>query len=156
MVSLGSTGLIRREALERLDGFDTSLSSSEDRDFLLRLITSGTVEALDQPLALYRVHEGNMSKDVERMEPNLRRLFAKLGPQVFRGRQPRDWRKARASLEWMLAGSYLDAGEARHGIRLLVRSLRIDPPGGIARSLHALRRRAGARSRTAQRADGRG
>lgn len=52
----------RRSALERIRGFDESLTTGEDWDCVLRLILSGSSAGLfNTPLAVYRIHPGSLT-----------------------------------------------------------------------------------------------
>lgn len=56
---------MRREAIEGIGGFDTSLKSSEDLDAWIRLLAAGWELAyVPRPLARYRRREGQMSGNV--------------------------------------------------------------------------------------------
>jgi glycosyltransferase involved in cell wall biosynthesis len=119
-VSCSSTGLMRREALVAMGGFDTALSMSADWDLLLRMLLEGTVAYVDEPLVLYRVHESNMSRRVSAMERDMRYAFAKAFsnpalPESLRQRRNR----AYGGLCRMLAGSYRDSGQLLSAARVL-------------------------------------
>lgn len=76
----GSSWIVKRDLLERIGGFDTTLPRIEDWDFSIRLARFGNPLCIDEPLALYRYHDGNRSHDirahVEAGELILGRLFA--------------------------------------------------------------------------------
>jgi glycosyltransferase involved in cell wall biosynthesis len=133
-VSCSSTGLVRRDELLRMGGFDSLLSVSADWDLLFRMLLAGGVAYVDEPLVRYRVHGANMSRDIEAMERDMTYAFAKAFadprlPQALRQRR----RHAYGRLYRMLAGSYLQSGERTAAVRALARSLRNDPR--IAREL---------------------
>lgn len=61
------TLIMRREVAEEAGLFDESLFFCEDKDFWLRLLHGGhKFYLLDEPMGQYRVHELNMSRDVDR------------------------------------------------------------------------------------------
>ncbi|HMO55964.1 MAG TPA: glycosyltransferase [Roseiflexaceae bacterium] len=61
--------LISRELVAAVGGFDTSLPLVEDYDLLLRFCIHGaSARFLDQPLASYRRHAGNLSRQVTAMQ----------------------------------------------------------------------------------------
>jgi glycosyltransferase involved in cell wall biosynthesis len=127
-VSCSSTGLVHRASFLAGGGFDPALSMSADWDLLLRTILHGGIAYIDEPLVLYRVHEGNMSRNIALMEKDMRYALAKAFrdpelPPSLRGRR----RQAHARLYRMLAGSYRDAGERRAALRALSRALWLDP-----------------------------
>jgi glycosyltransferase involved in cell wall biosynthesis len=58
-----SATLMRREAIEQIDGFDESFDTYEDWDLYLRLSLSWGLEYVDSPAARYRVWPGNVPWD---------------------------------------------------------------------------------------------
>jgi glycosyltransferase involved in cell wall biosynthesis len=137
-VSCSSTGLIRREALQRMGGFDAALSVSADWDLLFRALLAGPIAYVDEPLVRYRVHAANMSRDIAAIERDMTYAFAKAFadprlPDALRERR----RRAYGALYRMLAGSYLATGPPRAAIRALRLSLWHDPR--IARELLRVR-----------------
>ena len=127
-VSCSSAGVVRRDQLLRMGGFDPRLSVSADWDLLFRTLLAGAVAYVDEPLVRYRVHGANMSDDIAAMERDMTYAFAKAFadprlPPALRARE----RYAYARLYRMLAGSY--AGSRRPGaaLRTLAVSLRNDP-----------------------------
>jgi len=65
---LSSTAMIRRTAFQDVGGFRSSLSTSADLDFGLRVTTRGPVEALGDPLVLYRTHPVQMHSILDAFE----------------------------------------------------------------------------------------
>jgi glycosyltransferase involved in cell wall biosynthesis len=141
-VSCSSTGLIRREELLAMGGFDPGLGMSADWDLLLRVLLEGRLDYVDRPLVRYRVHDAAMSRRVGPMERDMAHAFAKAfahpqlpaALQVSRG-------LAYSRLYRMLSGSYRDAGEWVDALRTLAIALRYRP--ALARELigHPPRRR---------------
>ena len=80
MPAFPSTVVFLRDALEALGGFDPSLVILEDWDLAVRAAMSCNLESVEEPLALYRVHPGNRSRDLGiHVEPGYRvlgRVFA--------------------------------------------------------------------------------
>ncbi len=60
-----SSWIVKRQLLDEIGGFDTSLVMHEDWEFSLRLARHANPLCIDVPLTLYRVHAGNRSLDVE-------------------------------------------------------------------------------------------
>ena len=58
-----STVMIRRSALEDIGGFMEELRLSFDYDLWLRIAAKYRVVCLSEPLATYRIHSGNLSRD---------------------------------------------------------------------------------------------
>jgi glycosyltransferase involved in cell wall biosynthesis len=138
-VSCGSTGLVRRDELLGMGGFDSLLSVSADWDLLFRMLLTGSVTYVDAPLVRYRVHDTNMSRNIAAMEHDMTYAFAKAFadprlPERLRERK----RHAFGRLYRMLGGSYVQNGQRRDAVRALALALRHDP--GIARELLHVRR----------------
>ena len=73
---LSSSIVIRRDTLEGTGEFDTSLRSSEDRDYWLRMTARGwKLRFVDEPLAEIRRHSVNMSKAAARMQANRKQVL---------------------------------------------------------------------------------
>jgi glycosyltransferase involved in cell wall biosynthesis len=127
-VSCSSTGLVRREDLLRMGGFDPALSVSADWDLLFRVLLGGPIAYVDEPLVRYRMHDTNMSHNIAVMESDMTYAFAKAFadprlPNTLRARK----RRAYAALHRMIAGSYLSRGQRRAAIRSVAISVRNDP-----------------------------
>ena len=139
---LGSTGLIRREVLLRIGGFDPALSVSADWDLLFRMLLAGEFAYVEDPLVRYRVHGANMSRDVPSMEHDMTYAFAKAfaDPRLPAGLRERK-RHAYARMYRMLAGSYADAGQRSAALRTLAIALRHDPTivRDLRRGVHRIR-----------------
>src|SRR5207245_11189170 len=78
----------RRESLKKVGLFETDLRADEDREIWRRIASCYEVSKLQVPLVYYRVHNGNMSLVVDRMEKNelkvLRKAFT--NSPTLRGR----------------------------------------------------------------------
>jgi glycosyltransferase involved in cell wall biosynthesis len=87
------TLIVERALLDQVGGFDPSLIILQDWDLAIKLARRQELYSTSEPLALYRVHEGNQSKDLDlHIEPGERLLaefFADPGvpPDVARRRQ---------------------------------------------------------------------
>lgn len=127
-VSCSSTGLIWRERFRAMGGFDPLLSQSADWDLLLRVLLGGEIVYVDEPLVRYRVHAANMSRDIPRMERDMRYAFDKVfaDPRLPQGLRRRR-RQAYGRMYRMLAGSYHGAGEPVRAMRMLAVAVRSDP-----------------------------
>jgi glycosyltransferase involved in cell wall biosynthesis len=124
-----STVVAERSCLMEIGGFDTSLAILEDWNLALQLALRGNLGSIEEPLALYRVHESNRSRDLQlHVEPGytiLGRLFAPGSdlPEHIRAQE----RRIYARFYSMLAGG---AYRNRDWAQLLVwaaKALRSDP-----------------------------
>jgi glycosyltransferase involved in cell wall biosynthesis len=137
IVSCSSTGLVRREWFLAQGGFDERLSVSADWDLLLRTVLDDALACVDEPLVLYRVHSGNMSRDIVAMANDMTYAFDKAFadprlPAMLRARRG----EAYARMHRMLAGSHRQMGSSGAAVRSLLTAIRYDP-----RVLATLRRR---------------
>lgn len=127
-VSCSSAGLMRRETLLAMGGFDPALGMSADWDLLMRVLLEGRLAYVEDPLVLYRVHGANMSRQVELMERDMTHAFAKAFAHPSLPENLRDRRQlAYSRLYRMLAGSYRDAGEWAPALRSLATALHYNP-----------------------------
>jgi hypothetical protein len=62
-----STVLLRREAFERAGGFAARFSPAEDYRLWLHVSRAGNVRRIEQPLATYRLHAGQLQTGVAAM-----------------------------------------------------------------------------------------
>lgn len=72
-----SAVLVRRTALERVGTFDQSLRAVEDWDMWLRISAKFPFGGVPQPLALYRMHGNNMTRDLARMQASMFQVLRK-------------------------------------------------------------------------------
>jgi glycosyltransferase involved in cell wall biosynthesis len=128
VVGTPSTVVCERSLLEEVGGFDPALSQCADWDLWARLAPRTEFVYVDECLVRYRQHDGNMSRDVRRLENDSVRLLDK----AFSSAElpPHLRRRRRAALAWndtVLSGSYLHQGQLRDAVRCAARSLRGDP-----------------------------
>jgi hypothetical protein len=77
-IGMHATVMYRRQILEIVGGFATSLQSCEDYDMYLRIVRNHSVRRHDRIVAEYRSHDASMSMDAARM---LRGVMAALARQ---------------------------------------------------------------------------
>jgi glycosyltransferase involved in cell wall biosynthesis len=63
-----SSAVVRREALAGVGGWDEEVFPGEDLDLWLRLAARWEVDYVPEVLVHYRLHEGSVSQDVDRMQ----------------------------------------------------------------------------------------
>jgi glycosyltransferase involved in cell wall biosynthesis len=115
----GSGAMIPRAVFEQVGGFDERLSTSADWDLYYRIARRHRVGFVPEVLVHYRVHGGNMHRNVPAMARDMltayQKAFAQPDPDLQRLRRP-----AYARLHSMLAGSFFRAGSyswfARHAL----------------------------------------
>lgn len=75
---LTSSTVVRRAALERVGGFDESLSHAEDLDLWIKLSRQGTATASRRALVRYQHKEGGLTRQLERRLRGGATLFHRL------------------------------------------------------------------------------
>jgi glycosyltransferase involved in cell wall biosynthesis len=122
----GSAAVIRRAAFLEVGGFDEALSTSADWDLYYRLARRYPVGFVREVLVRYRVHGGNMHRNVHAMARDMLAAYGK----AFGERDPelqRLRRRAYGRLHAMLAGSFFRAGEYRRFARHAAASVAARP-----------------------------
>ncbi len=122
------TLIVRRRLLEDLGGFSAELVILEDWDLMIRLARNGGVHNVMEPLALYRVHEGNRSRDLSiHIEPGLEVLERLFADPALPAHVHSQRKLVYARFYAMLAGGAFKVRDMREAIRWASRALRSDP-----------------------------
>jgi hypothetical protein len=124
----GSTVVCRREALLRAGGFDPTLRACEDLDAWLRVaaLRQGNVALVSQVLTSYRMRDGQMTRDWQRMLTGWEATIAKARratPERVAVVEP----LARAKLGRFLAYIAYEAGDHAAARALIARAWRHAP-----------------------------
>ncbi len=134
VIGNGSSVVVRRSALDRLGGFDESLSACIDYDLWLRVAAAGDrkVICIPEVLTSYRRHPTQITSDWRRMEDGWRTTILKArrsSPDVV------DRVERRAMTNWYRYLSYVayEQRDLRGAVRCLVRSIRATPPAALSR-----------------------
>lgn len=128
MTGAGSTGVVPATLVGKI-GFDERLKASADWAFACRVALSYPVEAIDQPLALYRQHgDSQVHKNLGAVERDMTLVWEELfgGGLVPLELVPYR-RRARANLALSLAAGYFKAGDHLRSARYLMRALLLRP-----------------------------
>jgi glycosyltransferase involved in cell wall biosynthesis len=143
-LALASTALIRRQALDNLCQFDSTFTISADLDFALRVGKTGHIDALPEILVRYRVHPGQMHRQISGLAGEVSTLY----DSVFAdGGDPSFERRCRANLAVHIGLSQLLKGRFGSALGHLGRSVRWDPRRIVTLPLRAFVRRSGRRLR---------
>jgi len=123
-----STITVRRDVFWQLGGFDESIRSSEDWEFLFRLATRFPVEFVDECLVLYRVRPGSKTMDVAAKERAIRavqeKIFCGAHSLEIHGSVP----PLADACRWMgLAGTLVKRGEMTRALRFAWKAVRCHP-----------------------------
>jgi glycosyltransferase involved in cell wall biosynthesis len=114
---------VRQCAFEQIGGFDESIRSSEDWEFLWRLATKFEVRFVDECLILYRVRAASKTMDIEAKAA----AYRSIQERMFEGNIPRI---ALASGSIGLGSICLKRGEALRALSYFCRALAQHP--GVA------------------------
>jgi glycosyltransferase involved in cell wall biosynthesis len=122
-----TTVLCERKLFEEVGGFDPELSQCADWDMWIRLARLTEFLYIDEPLATYRQHEANMSRNAPLLErDSLRALekgFSMPGlPAALLAKR----RRAFARNYMVLAGTYFHSRHYRDFIRCATRAVAMD------------------------------
>jgi glycosyltransferase involved in cell wall biosynthesis len=132
---VGSSVMARRKAILQAGGFDENLTSIENWDLWIRISRDWAIEYIDEPLTLYRVHEGNRSSNVELRRQNVFRVLAKYHDPRDRSLAARRQRRAAYFHAYfnVLGKAYFSQQEMGAARGALIRALWLKP------DRHALR-----------------
>ncbi len=124
---LPSSVMMTRDAFETAGQWDPQLSTAADQDLWIRLADVTKVGGIDDVLTRYRIHPGQMHRNIERMKQDVDYLFDKAREQQ---RYPSDafYRYCMARKSWVLGASFIkDAKQYGAGIAELIKCLRYSP-----------------------------
>ena len=122
-----STVVLRRSLFERIGGFCERLSTSADWDFAVRVLETGRVTSVHEPLVYYRQHGAAMHLNVALMERDMKLAFERLRQRRPAGVTDRDIEQGYARFWRILAGSYWHQRSSFHAVRCGLRSLIAQP-----------------------------
>lgn len=124
----GSSAVVRREALEKVGGFDRELSISADWDMWRRIGSHFEIEFLPEPLVLYRQHDSAMHLKIDVFEHDMLHAFGTMFMDPAAREVHTLRRQCYANLYAQLSGSYLYVGRWGKSIRYGIRSALSWPP----------------------------
>ncbi|HEX5446005.1 MAG TPA: glycosyltransferase family A protein [Pirellulales bacterium] len=123
---IGPSGaMISKQCLSRIGPFDETLRAVEDRDMWLRIAADFPTAVVDSPCWWYRIHEGQMNRQAERMGANYRRVLDR-----FFAEHAEHAHLRAVSLSYMyadLAWSYFLEGNRHRAMSYLLHSLWLHP-----------------------------
>jgi hypothetical protein len=134
---VGSSVMARREAIAGAGWFDEELTSIENWDLWIRIARRWAVDFVDEPLTLYRVHEGNRSASVELRRRNIFHILTKTHDGSDRSPEARRLRRdAYFNAYYVVLGmGYFDRLEMGNAVRALARAFLLKPRADVARLL---------------------
>ncbi len=119
--------LADRHILLSLQGFDTALRASEDRDMWIRASTMGQVIKLHECLHRKRDHGSNMSRQAEQQTSCIFQVLKKAQSNPSIQLEITDWREAHAVCFYQSALMHLAAGDRRMAWKQCLRSIATSP-----------------------------
>lgn len=121
------TVVVRRECLENVGLFDERLRICADYDLWLRVAAGYEVDYVEVPLAVYRRHEGNTSKNAElALTEAIRVTETCLSNPLMPTANPKLVRSRLSMLRWQLGVAYLQNGDRKRAREEFVRAARLN------------------------------
>jgi glycosyltransferase involved in cell wall biosynthesis len=124
----GSTAVVRRRLFEQAGGFDTELSTAADWDMWRRVACYAEIDVAREPLVKYRLRSGSMHRNPRVFEHDMLRGFARMFADPAAAGVHALRRRGYAKLYLMLAGSFLEAGDATKATSYACRAVASWPP----------------------------
>jgi glycosyltransferase involved in cell wall biosynthesis len=145
IMPISMTGMVPARVFLELGGFDERLSTSADADFACRLAARYPVDAVREPVALYRQHDDQMHAQPTRMEHDMLRILQRFFGDDAPDASLRPYRRrAYANLYATLAIAFAARGAWGRSGANLARALARDPLSALRRLWPLLRSRAAA------------
>lgn len=123
--------LVRRECLDRLGTFCTSLKRCDDYEMWLRIGRFYAIAFLAEPVGLYRRHKGNMGRHIRGRYASHLTIFQGLLKEKLSSRERREVRRALALPSYFLGADELDEGNFREATRYFFCAVCNDPWIGL-------------------------
>jgi len=116
-----STVLLRRRCVDGVGYFDEELASGEDYDMWIRISKTFSVDYIDEPLVLYRVHAESLSKNCEAIIRGVEALLRKHSPYFALNSKNYSRRYSNLGVNYCLSG------DTKKGRRALSQAIRLYP-----------------------------
>ncbi|MDQ3816839.1 MAG: glycosyltransferase [Acidobacteriota bacterium] len=142
VMMISMTAVLPIGAFNAVGGFNERLSTSADTDFACRVACKFPVEAIDEPLALYRQHGSQMHLNARAMEHDMLLIFE----EMFKGQQlPGDVSKLRgrayANLFMTMAATSFHSGSYGRFLSYLMKAASHHPARAFALLWQRIHRR---------------
>lgn len=121
--------IVKAEIIKKIGGWDVNLSNNADQDLIIQLLANDyKIGYINKILWKYRIHSGNMSKNIALLEKDTLYLFKKIKAQkIFSS----FWFKQKcfSNMYLMLAGSWWKEGKNKtRGLHFILLSVANYPP----------------------------
>ena len=120
-----STVAIRRECWEKIGSFDSEMPAFEDWDWYLRVARITTIATIPDSLVLYRIHDGNTTKD-EFVAGRVKTCCKHLTWLETHPGWPQIWQARRNFYIQLAAANYVDGNHAAVK-KWMLKAVRLDP-----------------------------
>jgi len=118
----GTVLVVRREAFDRVGGFDTEIKVGEDWDFCYRVAREFKVGFVPEALVDYRSHGASAHRNVAEMERGMTRFyekaFASADAETLKLRS-----RAYGNFHRVMSGSYFQAGNYKQFLKHAAKSI---------------------------------
>jgi glycosyltransferase involved in cell wall biosynthesis len=125
-----SSAVVDRTTYRTIGGCSEALQQCADWDLFLRMAARDPIAVVPEPLTVRRVHESNMSRDIDRLATESRLTLDRYFAEHHEDSRRLE-RRARGATEAMLAGAYFYKGQRKSSARCMLRALRYDPRTAI-------------------------
>lgn len=118
-----SGGLVKREVIETVGGFDKELSNGADHEFYFRVTKQYKIGRVSEITWYYRIHSSNMHSNIDLLEKDTLLAFKKVDQnKLFRSSSFR--RQCYSNMYFMLAGSFWMQGNNKiKSLKYLIKSI---------------------------------
>lgn len=120
------TVVVRRQCLEVVGGFDPALYISQDYDLWLRVARQFPIAYLPEPMAVYRVHGANMSRQTRARYADHLKIYEKCLTQETNPDRAGRLRSRLASTHYLLARMEFSSNHMERARRHLVQARRLN------------------------------
>jgi glycosyltransferase involved in cell wall biosynthesis len=124
---VSSNIVVHRRCLDAGIHFDEDLSNEADQDIILGLAHAHRYARVPEPLAMYRVLPGSMSRNMSLYEADHLRLFAKAERNGFL-RDPSFRKRCMAGAYWAIGGSWwVNGGNVGRALPYILKAAALQP-----------------------------
>ena len=134
---VASSVMIRREMIDQVGFFDESLEACENWDLWIRIARVAPIDFIDTALTFYRIHQGNMSKNIDKMRRSRLKIIDKHLP--LQNNNPHLLEQRRNALffaHMTFAKAHMENTDLKEARRELLKAARMRPTETICYQLY--------------------